>query len=862
MAGGQELKAVLKLAGTIDPSLQKALRQAAKEAGEVEKKGGGIGKAFSTGGKAAGAAVAAIGTAATAAAAAVGAAAIKMAKGAINVGMSFESGMSQVAATMGVAVDEIEVLSDKAKEMGATTKFTATEAAEAMNYMALAGWDVEKQMAGIEPILSAAAAGGLELGYASDLVTDSMSALGLSFDELPGFVDQISKASQKANANIAQLGEGILTVGGTAKSLAGGTTELNTVLGLLADNGVKGSEGGTALRNTILSLAAPTDAAADELNRLGVQVSDAEGNLLPLQDIIGELGSAMDGLGNVERSEILNTIFNKRDIKSVEALLGTTTERWNELNDAIANSEGAASQQAETLRDNLQGDIDLFKSAMEGAGIEIYEAMAPALREIVQGATGFISGMTENGQLDQLADVFGEVMDAAAELARSSLPGFLSLLGKLLSSLGSALTSVLPDLIAMGSAILPVLMEAFQQLIPPVMSIISTILPILSQLIASLAPIIASVLVQLAPLIELAGAVLVQILQPLMPIISLLIQQLLPPIIALISAVLMVIEPLIPVLMGILTWLSPIIQDVARLIQLIAELIAWVSGGISKVVDFFAGIFGGAKQAAEATDELGDSMNNLPAGGEITMPEVVIPEVDTAALTVEIPPVDATAYAGSIDELTAQAMTEVPEIGDAFTDAAQTAVAEAQDMNSSAGQALKELSKTGIQAMDGLKNATLSAFTGMQNSLNGFLNGLKQVVAGMRQAAGAAANVSMSAGGASVGMAYGGILRATAGGIPVHAAEAGYDEAFIPINQSPRSIGLLAETAARMGFNLYGGSSGGFSYNPTVVVNGNASQQDVQNALTMSREEFFAMMDEYNRERGRTGFDFELAQAY
>lgn len=168
---------------------------------------------------------------------------------AVKVGMDFESGMSQVAATMGITTTEIasgskefEALSQAAKDAGATTQFSATQASEALNYLALAGYDAEKSITALPTVLNLAAAGGIDLGYASDMVTDSMSALGLETNQLEGFVDQLAKTSQKSNTNIAQLGEGILTVGGTAKDLAGGTVELNTELGILADNGVKGAK--------------------------------------------------------------------------------------------------------------------------------------------------------------------------------------------------------------------------------------------------------------------------------------------------------------------------------------------------------------------------------------------------------------------------------------------------------------------------------------------------------------------------------------------------------------------------------------------------------------------------------------------
>ncbi|MDY6068101.1 MAG: phage tail tape measure protein, partial [Opitutales bacterium] len=194
-----------------------------------------------------------VATAVTGATAAVTA----FAKTSIDAGMSFDTSMSQVAATMGTTVDSISELRDFAMEMGANTAFSAVQAADALNYMALAGYDSEESMSALPTVLNLAAAGALDLAEASDMVTDVQSALGLSMEESAELVDKMAKAASSSNTSVGQLGSAILTVGGTAKNLAGGTTELSTALGILADNGIKGAEGGTALRNIILSLSAP-----------------------------------------------------------------------------------------------------------------------------------------------------------------------------------------------------------------------------------------------------------------------------------------------------------------------------------------------------------------------------------------------------------------------------------------------------------------------------------------------------------------------------------------------------------------------------------------------------------------------------
>lgn len=306
---------------------------------------------------------------------------------AVQTGMEFDKSMAQVAATMGKSVDEVEELRDFAQEMGETTAFSASQSADALNYMALAGYDAETSMRVLPTVLNLAAAGSMDLAEASDMVTDAQSALGLSVDQAEVMVDQMAKASSKTNTSVSQLGNAFLTVGGTAKNLKGGTQELAQMLGILADNGVKGSEGGTALRNVILSLSAPTDKAAGAIKDLGLEVFDAAGNMRSMPEIFGDLNDAMADMTQQDRTNVLNDIFNKVDLKSVNALLGTSAERFDEVADAIDNSQGAAQQMADTQLDNLAGDVTLLESATEGFMIAVSDALTPALRGLTQFGT-------------------------------------------------------------------------------------------------------------------------------------------------------------------------------------------------------------------------------------------------------------------------------------------------------------------------------------------------------------------------------------------------------------------------------------------------------------------------------------------
>ena len=320
----------------------------------------------------------------------------------VKAGMEFDTSMSQVAATMGKTnaelqqeIGEVDLawghfsgnLREYAQEMGKHTAFSATEAADALNYMALAGYDTQKSMQMLPNVLNLAAAGSMDLAAASDMVTDASSALGLTTEETTALVDQMAMASTKSNTSVAQLGEAYLTVGGTAKQLKGGPTELSTALGILADNGIKGAEGGTILRNAITSLTAPTSKAQKELDALGVSVFDSEGNMRSMNDIMMELDSSMSNLTGEERAAAMSKIFNKRDLKGIEALLAGAGDRWNELSGYIDDAQGSAQKMADTQLDNLQGDITLLKSAWEGLQISVSDKVTPALRGLVQALT-------------------------------------------------------------------------------------------------------------------------------------------------------------------------------------------------------------------------------------------------------------------------------------------------------------------------------------------------------------------------------------------------------------------------------------------------------------------------------------------
>ena len=352
--------------------------------------------------------------------------------------VNFDDAMRQVQATMGGTESDYKKLESAAREMGRTTRFSATESAEALNYLALAGYDTDKAIATLPKVLSLASAGNMDLAKASDLVTDSMSILNVSLDEADGFIDKMAKTSQKSNTNVEQLGEAYLTAGGNINVLNGGVDEANVLLGVLADNGFKGSEGGTKLRNVIQSLTSPTSQASKTLEELGVSVADADGNMRTMPDIVEDLNSSLDGMGDVAKADTLNKIFNRADISAVNSLLDTSSERYSELADHMLTAEGTAQQMSDTLESGLGGSFRELKSMIEDLAISIGQELAPYIEIGVEKFKEFIDA------IQPFMPIISKVIGAIALVGGALLtlsPIFL-VVGGIFKFLGIILTKV------------------------------------------------------------------------------------------------------------------------------------------------------------------------------------------------------------------------------------------------------------------------------------------------------------------------------------------------------------------------------------------------------------------------------------
>lgn len=380
----------------------------------------------------------------------------------VKTGMGFDSAMSQVAATMSMTMDQLNnavetvqlstgeftgTLREFAIEMSSNTAFSANEVAEALNYMALAGYDIKTSMSMLPNVLNLAAAGNMDLARASDALTDSQTALGLTIDETTVLSDQWARTASRTNTSVAQLAEATLTVGGTAKGMSGGITELNSVLGILADNSIKGADGGVHLRNILLAMNPTTKAAKQAFKDLGIETYDSQENLRSLSDIFLDLNAAMADMTEQEKDVMKSAIFNKTDLSAVNALLGTTAERWEEVYGAISDATGAAEEMAKVQLDNLAGDVVYFKSALEAAKIILSDQLTPNLREFVQFGTNAISTLSEafkEGGLSGAMEALGTILSDGLNMVIEQLPKFIDAGMQLLGALGRGILDNLP----------------------------------------------------------------------------------------------------------------------------------------------------------------------------------------------------------------------------------------------------------------------------------------------------------------------------------------------------------------------------------------------------------------------------------
>lgn len=300
-----------------------------------------------------------------------------------KVGMDFEAAMSEVAAISGATGEELGLLTEKAKEMGATTKFSASESAEALKYMAMAGWDTQQMLDGISGVMALAAASGENLGTVSDIVTDAITAFGMEAAQAGEFADVLAAASSNANTNVSMLGESFKYVAPVFGALGYSAEDAALALGLMANAGIKGSQAGTALRSALIRLSNPTGEAVGLIQKLGIQLTDAQGNMLPFESVMQQLRTTFQNLTTEQQAQYAATIFGQQSMSGMLAIINASEKDYQKLRSAINESTGAAKRMANEMQDNLSGRLTVLKSSIEGVALQLYDAMIPALESIV-----------------------------------------------------------------------------------------------------------------------------------------------------------------------------------------------------------------------------------------------------------------------------------------------------------------------------------------------------------------------------------------------------------------------------------------------------------------------------------------------
>lgn len=363
---------------------------------------------------------------------------------AIKVGSDFEAGMSQVQAISGASGEDLEKLKNKAKEMGATTKFSATESAEALNYMAMAGWKTEDMLGGLEGVMNLAAASGEDLATASDIVTDAMTALGMQANEAGHFSDVLAAAASNANTSVGGMGETFKYAGAMAGTLGYSVEDVALATGLMANAGIKGTMAGTSLNSIMTRLSTNTNGARDAIEELGVAFFNEDGSARSLTDVMMELREATADMTTEQKANFANTVAGMEAQKGLSAILNATEDDYNKLSAAIQNADGCALEMAETMQDNLQGQLTILQSGLEGLGISIYETFQDGAKDVVKEAQGMIQQLQDafnDGGLDGLVSAVGDVLAQIIERIAGAAPELVNMAVGLVGSLCEGLKS-------------------------------------------------------------------------------------------------------------------------------------------------------------------------------------------------------------------------------------------------------------------------------------------------------------------------------------------------------------------------------------------------------------------------------------
>lgn len=359
--------------------------------------------------------------------------------------IDFDDSMRKVKATSGATSGEFQQLRDKALEMGAKTKFSASESADALNYMALAGWDTKDMLNGIDGVMQLAAASGEDLGQVSDIVTDSLTAFGLKAKDSGRFADVLAQTSSKANTDVRGLGEAFKYAAPVAGALGYTVEDTSIAIGLMSNAGIKGEKAGTALRTMFTNLAKPTKAMKDKMEELGISITDSNGKMLPMRDVMGQLRDKFKGLSKDQQASAAATIFGKEAMSGALAVINASDEDYKKLTKSIDNSTGASKRMSDEMEGGIGGSIRKMKSAIESMAISIGDVLAPHIRKAAE-LLAFLA--------DKFANMPGWVKTAVVGLGvfAAALGPLILATGAFTAALGSIMTTIGPVMTGIAKA--------------------------------------------------------------------------------------------------------------------------------------------------------------------------------------------------------------------------------------------------------------------------------------------------------------------------------------------------------------------------------------------------------------------------
>lgn len=518
----------------------------------------------------------------------------------VKVGAAFESEMSKVQAISGATGDELDALRDKAKEMGAQTMFSASESAQAMEYMAMAGWKTADMLDGIEGIMNLAAASGEDLATTSDIVTDALTAFGLSAKDSGHFADILAKASSSANTNVSMMGDTFKYVAPVAGALGYSAEDAAVAISLMANSGIKAGIAGTSLRAIMTRLVKPVGEAKDAVEELGISVTNSDGSMKPLMQTIVEIREKFSELTEAEKAEYAAMLAGQEGMSGFLAIVNASEEDLAKLTEEIYNCDGAAKEMASIRLDNLQGQMDLLKSAAETLGIEIYESLQESLKGLAKVGTDSINelteafksdgitGMVEVGgrilsdivqgiteKLPDLVNISVDVVTSFANNLRENLPVLLASGGELVETLATGILDVISVLGELGIEIISILYESLMENMP---ELINTGTQMLTNLIYGISSMLPS-------LVENAAALILEfalgIVSNLPQIITAGIEMILSLAQGVINALPVLIEK-VPVIIN--TFAENVYAAIPQLIQAGWELIVMLGKGIINAI--------------------------------------------------------------------------------------------------------------------------------------------------------------------------------------------------------------------------------------------------------------------------------------